>query len=89
MCSFFPIDLVLTDFDNLFISVLHNKYDSSKSTTYAANGTSFSIRYGTGSLTGFLSKDTLTVRRVSAFFLSLNGTCCPVKCVTLILFLLP
>jgi len=49
-CSFF-------DFSCWF----HNKYYSSKSSTYVANGEKFAIQYGTGSLTGFLSQDTLTI----------------------------
>ncbi|KAI5842576.1 aspartic peptidase domain-containing protein [Morchella snyderi] len=40
---------------------LHTKYDSSSSKTYKANGTSFEIRYGSGSLSGFVSEDTLEI----------------------------
>ncbi|KAH8819655.1 putative vacuolar protease A [Xylogone sp. PMI_703] len=40
---------------------LHTKYDSSSSSTYQKNGSSFEIRYGSGSLSGFISQDVMTI----------------------------
>ncbi|EHL00878.1 Acid protease [Glarea lozoyensis ATCC 20868] len=40
---------------------LHTKYDSSSSSTYKKNGSDFEIRYGSGSLSGFVSQDTMTI----------------------------
>jgi len=41
--------------------LLHNKYDSTKSSTYKKNGTDLEIRYGSGSMKGFLSTDVLDI----------------------------
>lgn len=49
------------DLDTAFVTGSHNKYNSSLSTTYKPNGTDFSIQYGTGAMTGFLSTDVLGI----------------------------
>ena len=40
---------------------LHNTYDHSASSTYKKNGSDFAIRYGSGSLSGFISQDTVQI----------------------------
>lgn len=40
---------------------LHTKYDSSSSSSYKKNGTQFEIRYGSGSVAGFISRDTVQI----------------------------
>lgn len=40
---------------------LHTKYDSSASSTFKKNDTNFEIRYGSGSLSGFVSNDVMTI----------------------------
>ena len=40
---------------------MHTKYDGAASSTYKANGSEFSIRYGSGSMEGFVSSDLLSI----------------------------
>jgi len=44
--------------------LLHSKYDSGSSSSYKADGQSFDIQYGSGSLSGFTSVDTVEVAGV-------------------------
>lgn len=40
---------------------LHTKYDHESSSSYKANGTEFSIQYGSGAMEGYVSQDVLTI----------------------------
>lgn len=40
---------------------LHAKYDHDASSSYKANGSEFSIQYGSGSMEGYISQDILTI----------------------------
>ncbi|OAX43459.1 Asp-domain-containing protein [Rhizopogon vinicolor AM-OR11-026] len=44
---------------------LHAKYESGSSSTYKANGSEFSIQYGTGSMEGYVSQDVLSIGDIS------------------------
>ena len=44
-----------------FACLLHQRYDSEKSNTFASNSTKFEIRYGTGAVEGFISTDRMEV----------------------------
>ncbi|KAI6192673.1 Necepsin II [Aphelenchoides fujianensis] len=45
--------------------MLHHRYDQGASSTYESDGRPIEIRYGTGSMKGFLSKDTVTVANIA------------------------
>ena len=44
--------------------MLHHRYDSGSSSTYQDDGRKMEIQYGTGSMKGFISKDTVCVADV-------------------------
>lgn len=44
----------------------HNTYKSSDSSTYVANGTAFNITYGSGSVNGITSQDSITLGGLTA-----------------------
>jgi len=41
--------------------MLHKKYDHTKSGTYVANGTTFSITYGSGGVSGYWSNEAVNL----------------------------
>ncbi|XP_027602793.2 renin [Pipra filicauda] len=57
--------------------VSHSRYDSSKSRTYISNGTGFAIRYGSGSVKGFLSQDIVMVSDIPIIQVFAEATALP------------
>lgn len=55
----------------IYISEIHYKYNSKKSSTYIQNGTVFNISLGSDQLLGFLSTDVFHVSS-EHFLLSIN-----------------
>ena len=45
---------------------LHKYFDSSKSSTYVANGTHFNITYGSGAVIGYIGQDYVTLAGLTA-----------------------
>jgi saccharopepsin len=50
---------------NSIACFLHSKYHSDRSSSYKANGSDFSIQYGSGSMEGYVSQDTLKIGDLS------------------------
>lgn len=46
--------------------MLHHRYDSKSSSTYKEDGRKMAIQYGTGSMKGFISKDSVCVAEICA-----------------------
>ncbi|XP_069798147.1 renin [Narcine bancroftii] len=56
----------------------HNRYDSSISTTYEANGRGFEIQYGSGNVGGVLSQDIVMVSNIPVIQVFAEATSLPV-----------
>ncbi|XP_060701052.1 renin [Hemiscyllium ocellatum] len=55
----------------------HNRYDSSTSRTYEANGQGFAIQYGSGNVKGFLSQDIVMVANIPVIQVFAEATALP------------
>ncbi|XP_067863737.1 renin isoform X2 [Heptranchias perlo] len=55
----------------------HNRYDSSTSRTYEANGEGFAIQYGSGNVKGFLSQDIVMVANIPVIQVFAEATALP------------
>lgn len=71
MCLTYRLLAVPAGSSNLWVPAsncsgcIHKKFQSSQSSTYKPNGTKFAIRYGSGSLSGYLSEDTVQLGSLS------------------------